>query len=228
MSGGQSYGGTGLGMPITKNLVTLMGGTISVKSKLGQGSTFTIELDFDLQNEDVDAQEQKPHAIQALKVLVADDDRDSCIHASLLLQNLGIQSDWVQTGWECVEKVRVMHQAGEDYDVCLVDWRMPDMDGIETTRRMREIVGPDTLIIIVTAYDWGQLKRMRGRQAPMHFWLNLFLPLLFIMRCCPQPESKRRSAGLAPVKAFTGLNWPDTMCFWWRTMTLTGKSQWSF
>ena len=96
-------------MPITKNLVTLMGGTISVKSKLGQGSTFTIELDFDLQNEDVDAQEQKPHAIQALKVLVADDDRDSCIHASLLLQNLGIQSDWVQTGWECVEKVRVMH-----------------------------------------------------------------------------------------------------------------------
>ena len=228
VSGGQSYGGTGLGMPITKNLVTLMGGTISVKSKLGQGSTFTIELDFDLQNEDVDAQEQKPHAIQALKVLVADDDRDSCIHASLLLQNLGIQSDWVQTGWECVEKVRVMHQAGEDYDVCLVDWRMPDMDGIETTRRMREIVGPDTLIIIVTAYDWGQLKRMRGRQAPMHFWLNLFLPLLFITRCCPQPESKRRSAGLAPVKAFTGLNWPDTMCFWWRTMTLTGKSQWSF
>lgn len=159
VSGGQSYGGTGLGMPITKNLVTLMGGTISVKSKLGQGSTFTIELDFDLQNEDVDAQEQKPHAIQALKVLVADDDRDSCIHASLLLQNLGIQSDWVQTGWECVEKVRVMHQAGEDYDVCLVDWRMPDMDGIETTRRMREIVGPDTLIIIVTAYDWGAIEK---------------------------------------------------------------------
>ena len=159
VSGGQSYGGTGLGMPITKNLVTLMGGTISVKSKLGQGSTFTIELDFDLQNEDADAQEQKPHAIQALKVLVADDDRDSCIHASLLLQNLGIQSDWVQTGWECVEKVRVMHQAGEDYDVCLVDWRMPDMDGIETTRRMREIVGPDTLIIIVTAYDWGAIEK---------------------------------------------------------------------
>ncbi len=112
-----------------------------------------------MQNEDVDAQEQKPHAIQALKVLVADDDRDSCIHASLLLQNLGIQSDWVQTGWECVEKVRVMHQAGEDYDVCLVDWRMPDMDGIETTRRMREIVGPDTLIIIVTAYDWGAIEK---------------------------------------------------------------------
>ena len=66
VSGGQSYGGTGLGMPITKNLVTLMGGTISVKSKLGQGSTFTIELDFDLQNEDADAQEQKPHAIQAV------------------------------------------------------------------------------------------------------------------------------------------------------------------
>lgn len=156
---GQSYGGTGLGMPITKNLVTLMGGTISVKSKLGQGSTFTIELDFELQAEDADTQEQKPHAIQALKVLVADDDRDSCIHASLLLQNLGIQSDWVQTGWECVEKVRAMYREGEGYDVCLVDWRMPDMDGIEATRRMREIVGPDTLIIIVTAYDWGAIEK---------------------------------------------------------------------
>lgn len=159
MTGGQSFGGTGLGMPITRNLVTLMGGTISVKSKLGRGSTFTIELDFDLQDQDGEDQEQKPHALQALKVLVADDDRDSCIHASLLLQNLGIQSDWVQTGWECVEKVGAMHRSGEDYDVCLVDWRMPDMDGIEATRRMREIVGPDTLIIIVTAYDWGAIEK---------------------------------------------------------------------
>lgn len=156
---GQKYGGTGLGMPITKNLVTLMGGTISVKSKPNQGTSFLIELDFDLPENHTGKQEQKPYVLQTLKVLIADDDRDSCIHASLLLQNLGIKSDWVQTGKECVEKVCSAHRTGEDYDVCLVDWRMPDIDGIETTRRMREIVGPNTLIIIITAYDWGAIEK---------------------------------------------------------------------
>ena len=156
---GQKYGGTGLGMPITKNLVTLMGGTISVKSRPNQGTSFLIELDFDLPENHTGKQEQKPYVLQTLKVLIADDDRDSCIHASLLLQNLGIKSDWVQTGKECVEKVCSAHRTGEDYDVCLVDWRMPDIDGIETTRRMREIVGPNTLIIIITAYDWGAIEK---------------------------------------------------------------------
>lgn len=156
---GQKYGGTGLGMPITKNLVTLMGGTISVKSKLNQGSSFIIELDFDLPDNHEGIQDQKPYVLQTLKVLIADDDRDSCIHASLLLQNLGIKSDWVQTGKECVEKIYSAHRTGDDYDVCLVDWRMPDIDGIEATRRMREIAGPDSLIIIITAYDWGAIEK---------------------------------------------------------------------
>lgn len=157
---GQKYGGTGLGMPITKNLVTLMGGTISVKSKPNQGTSFMIELDFDLPADNhADKQDQKTYVLQALKVMIADDDRDSCIHASLLLQNLGIKSDWVQTGQECVEKICSAHQSGEDYDVCLIDWRMPDIDGIEVTRRIREVVGPDTLIIIITAYDWGAIEK---------------------------------------------------------------------
>ncbi|WP_024737278.1 PAS domain-containing hybrid sensor histidine kinase/response regulator [Enterocloster asparagiformis] len=159
VNAGQTYGGTGLGMPITKNLATLMGGTISVKSKPDQGTTFTVELDFDLPEQENEVPEQKHQAVQSLKVLVADDDRDSCIHSTLLLQNLGIQSDWVQTGRECVEKVERAYQSGAGYDVCLVDWRMPDMDGIETTRRMREIVGQDTLIIIITAYDWGAIEK---------------------------------------------------------------------
>ncbi|BDF32128.1 hypothetical protein CE91St62_02010 [Lachnospiraceae bacterium] len=167
---GQKYGGTGLGMPITKNLVTLMGGTISVKSRPEHGTTFLIELDFDLKECDADKREQKPHALQVLKALIADDDRDSCVHTSLLLQNLGIESEWVQTGRECVEKVCTAHHSGEGYDVCLVDWSMPDIDGVEVTRRMRDIVGSDRLIIIITAYDWGAIEK-RARAAGANAFL---------------------------------------------------------
>ncbi|WP_425516070.1 response regulator [Anaerolentibacter hominis] len=155
---GQRFGGTGLGMPITKNLVTLMGGIISVQSEVEKGTTFTVELDFDLP-EDENAKEHKQPSLGCLKVLISDDDRDSCEYTSRMLQNLGIQSDWVTTGEECVERVWRAHRVGAAYDVCLVDWKMPDIDGIEVTRRIREQVGPDTTIIIITAYDWSAIEK---------------------------------------------------------------------
>ena len=127
-----------------------------------------MELDFDIPESSDNMEEQKPPAMESLKVLVSDDDRNSCIHASLLLKNLGIRSDWVLTGEQCVEKVRIAHQMGEEYDVCLVDLKMPDMDGIEVTKRIREIAGPDTTIIIITAYDWGTIEqnaRLAGANA---------------------------------------------------------------
>ena len=99
---GQKYGGTGLGMSIAKNLVTLMGGTITVSSKENSGSTFAVELDFDLPDKPLTV--IKPNVIESLKVLIADDDKDGCIHTSLLLKNLGISADWVLTGKACVDK----------------------------------------------------------------------------------------------------------------------------
>ncbi len=168
---GQKFGGTGLGMAITKNLVTLMGGTISVKSEIEVGTTFAVELDFDVPADGDGQQHYQQPELEVLKVMVADDDRDSCIHAALLLKNLGIVSDWALTGEEGIEKVRLAHQVGEDFDVCLIDWKMPDIDGIEVTRRIRELVGPDTTVIIMTAYDWSSIEKS-AREAGANGFLS--------------------------------------------------------
>ncbi|WP_346026354.1 response regulator [Beduinella massiliensis] len=170
-STGRRFGGTGLGMSISKNLVTLMGGTLSVRSEPEKGSAFTAELDFDVAQTSGQSPARNHQALEALKVLVADDDRDCCIHTSLLLKNLGILSSWVLTGAECVDQVLTAHRTGEDYDVCLIDWKMPDMDGIEVTRRVREFVGPETTIIIITAYDWSAIEH-RAREAGANAFLS--------------------------------------------------------
>ncbi|WP_243259614.1 response regulator [Eubacterium sp. 1001713B170207_170306_E7] len=164
----QKFGGTGLGMSICKNLVTLMGGTISVVSELGIGSTFTVELGFE--SEATTGEISHP-SLKSLKALVADDDQDCCIHTTLLLENMGILSHWVLTGSACVEEVLTAYKTGEEYDVCLIDWRMPDMDGIEVTRRVREFVGPETTIIIITAYDWTAIEQS-AREAGANAFLS--------------------------------------------------------
>lgn len=164
-------GGTGLGMAITKNLVTLMDGTISVKSEPQKGTVFETELEFGIDSRGKTAFLKKEAEFESLKVLIADDDRDSCLHTSLLLKNMGIISDFALSGKECVEKVKAVHQTGEDYDVCLVDFKMPDIDGIEVTRRIRELVGPYTTIIIITAYDWGNIEE-RARDAGANAFLG--------------------------------------------------------
>lgn len=168
---GQRYGGTGLGMSITKNLVTLMGGTISVSSEPEKGSTFIVELDFDVPEGEEQSLRLQHQSLESLHVMIADDDRDCCIHTSLLLENLGIRSEWVLNGLECVDRVLRAHRAGEDYDVCLIDWRMPDADGVEVTRRIREYVGPDTTIIIITAYDWSAIEQS-AREAGANAFLS--------------------------------------------------------
>ena len=145
-----------------------------------------VKLDFDIAESEEKKTAIGEQELAALKVLIADDDKDSCIHTSLLLKNLGIVSDWVLNGTDCVEKVRISHRTGEDYDVCLIDWKMPDIDGVETTRRIREFVGPDTLIIIITAYDWSSIEKDARRQGRTPFYPSQSLSPCFIM-CCFQP-----------------------------------------
>lgn len=150
------YGGTGLGMSITQNLVSLMGGYINVKSRPGEGTSFTVELPFT--QSDVDLQPLREGALQSLAVLVADDEQDICEHTALLLEKMKIHAEWVLSGAEAVERVVSAQMDGHGFDVCFIDWKMPEMDGVETARRIREEVGPDTPIIIISAYDWSDIE----------------------------------------------------------------------
>lgn len=150
----QKYGGTGLGMSITKNLVTLMNGIISVESELNEGTKITVELPF----ESIEQSFAPNKDFNDIKVLVVDDDQNTCEHAMILMEQIGIKASWVCSGKEAVESVMTAHKQDEDYDVCFIDWCMPEMDGVETARNIRKELGPDTLIIIISAYDWSMIE----------------------------------------------------------------------
>lgn len=168
-AGASGRGGTGLGMPITKNLVALLGGTIEVKSEKGKGTKFTVELPFDLPEDK--KSERGESEIRDLNVLVVDDDKDTCIHADILLKKMGVKSSWVLSGAEAIPLVLNAHETGNDYDVCIIDWKMPEMDGIETTRQIRKIVGSEALIIILSAYDWSSIEK-EAREAGANAFIS--------------------------------------------------------
>ena len=153
------YGSTGLGMPITKNIVELMNGSIEVESEKGKGTTFIVTITL-IQAEHHHAMENdielQPHE---MNVLVIDDDRIACEHAEIILGQVGVSCESVTSGKDAVEMVRMRHARREDYNLILVDWKMPEMDGIETTRQIRSIVGPDTPIIILTSYNWEDIEQ---------------------------------------------------------------------
>ena len=151
------YGSTGLGMPITKSIVELMNGSIEVQSEKGVGTTFTVLVTLmqaDRSSGEVGDDELHPHE---MSVLVIDDDRIACEHAQVILGQVGVNCETVESGRDALEMVRMRHARREDYTLILVDWKMPEMDGLETTRQIRGIVGSDVPIIILTAYNWDDV-----------------------------------------------------------------------
>ena len=153
------YGSSGLGMSITKNIVEMMNGRISVESKKGEGSVFTVTVtlaDSSRNNTAADDQDSEilPHE---MTVLVVDDDPVACEHARLVLSKAGIRSESVGSGSEAIEKVRVRHARREPYNLILMDWQMPGMDGVEASRQIRQIIGYESAIIILTAYRWDDI-----------------------------------------------------------------------
>ena len=147
--------GTGLGMTISRNIVRMMGGDIKVESKLGVGSRFTVTMYLKLQ----DAVVVQYDKFVDLDVLVADDDELSLQSCCGMLNDLGMKTEGVSTGGAAVEQVVLHHQQKRDYFACIIDWKMPDMDGIATTRAIRKSVGDDVPIIIISAYDWSDIEQ---------------------------------------------------------------------
>ncbi|MCQ4637366.1 response regulator [Anaerovorax odorimutans] len=148
--------GTGLGMAITKNIVDLMNGHIDVKSESGKGSLFTVTLPLKLE----EAQQEKvPKIWLGARTLIIDDDQQACEAAVEILTDMGILAEYVDNGRDALEKIAAAQQSKEPYQLVLVDWKMPDMDGAETSEKIRAIVGPEVPIIFLTAYDWSEIEQ---------------------------------------------------------------------
>ena len=149
--------GTGLGMAITKNILDMMGGTIRVRSEEGKGSEFVVVLDCKL-SDTVVKYEPIPE-LQGARALVADDDTDTCMSVSKMLRQIGMRADWTVSGKEAVVRAKEAYEERDEFKAYIIDWLMPDMNGVETVRRIRKVIGDSTPIIILTAYDWSDIEQ---------------------------------------------------------------------
>ncbi len=148
--------GTGLGMAITKNIVEMMNGTIRVESEPGKGSTFTVE--FGLKLQDVEKTAKQIKELEGLRALVVDDDFNVCDSVSRMLKQIGMRSEWTTSGREAAYRAKTAHEEGDAYHTFIVDWQMPGLSGVETTRKIREAAGNEAPIIILTAYEWTDIE----------------------------------------------------------------------
>lgn len=158
--GARNNVGSGLGLSIVYNLVQMMGGVIEVKSQKGDGSAFEIVIPFQLVEDDEEEEQKRKYRelLSGVRVLVVDDDEIVGEQVSLLLGEIGAGTAWADSGAVAVQEVQKAAEAGIPYDIAMIDWKMPDMDGVETTRQIRRLMGPDTMIIIISAYDWSSIE----------------------------------------------------------------------
>ncbi|MDE6054871.1 MAG: hybrid sensor histidine kinase/response regulator, partial [Lachnospiraceae bacterium] len=148
--------GTGLGLAITKNIIDMMGGTTEVKSEVGKGTEFIVSFCFRIANRPQSTEHLEKLA--DLRALIVDDDVNTCMSVSKMLSSIGMNPDWTTQGKEAVIRTEFAIEQNNPYSAYIIDWLMPDMNGIEVVRRIRKVIGDAATIIILTAYDWADIE----------------------------------------------------------------------
>ena len=185
--------GTGLGMAITKNIVDMMGGNITVNSEEGKGSEFIVELTCRVSNQSVKF-EPIPE-LNGLRALVADDDTNTCLSVCSMLREIGMRPDWTNYGKEAVIRAKDAMDNADEFKAYIIDWQLPDLNGIETVRRIRKFISDDTPIFILTAYDWTDIEK-EAREAGVTAFCSkpLFMSELRSLMATPFRKDEESSA----------------------------------